>query len=332
MSEAERRSRGVPGAVEHPLVSIVLPTFGRPDLLGRAIESVLRQTLGSWELLVVDDNDGGTREAAETRLVVEAYRDEERLRYIPLGANRGGSRARNVGIVAAQGELIAFIDDDDEWLPEKLARQCSELTRLPPEYGAIYCGYFVESNATVTPSVVAGKLPRDPFPAILVDNFVGTTSTLLCRRSIFREIGMFDERMPAAQDRELLIRLCRRYRIAAIEGPLVRFHWHEGSRVTKRRESKLEAQVEINSRYADELQRHRSIRSRFLLDMGKLQLACGRAEEAAVTFLRSWLCQPLRFAALAYAVLASVDGSFYEWVRRSTWRLRHGVGRAWRAR
>ncbi|NJN86713.1 MAG: glycosyltransferase family 2 protein [Leptolyngbyaceae cyanobacterium SL_7_1] len=97
------------------IVSVIIPTYNRADLLSRAIDSVLNQTLTNLELIIVDD--GSTDNTAE---VVNSFNDS-RIRYIPLGKNCGGGYARNHGIHLATGEFIAFLDSDDVWLPEKLA-------------------------------------------------------------------------------------------------------------------------------------------------------------------------------------------------------------------
>ena len=307
-----------------PLVSIIVPTFGRPELLETAIRSVISQTYDRWELLVIDDNGEGRSAGAETQLLLDRYLDDGRIRYLRHEANLGGSQARNTGISAANGEYIAFLDDDDEWLPHKLELQCGRLRRLEPDHGAVYCGYYVESAALSTVTPVPARSFVEPFPRILVDNFIGTTSTLLCRKSVFDEVGMFDTKLPAAQDRELLVRICRSYRLACIHEPLVRFNWHDGIRVTKQLEKKLEAQELIYSRYQDELRRHPALHTKYLVDQAKLQLQCGQAQLAAKTFLRAWLASPLNITPLIYSLLSGIGGSFYEWIRSATWKLRRG--------
>lgn len=97
-----------------PTVSVVIPTYNRAHLVGRAIQSVLNQTYQDFEIIVVDD--GSTDNTEE---VVKSFNDP-RIRYIRHDQNRGGSAARNTGIKMARGEYIAFQDSDDEWLPEKL--------------------------------------------------------------------------------------------------------------------------------------------------------------------------------------------------------------------
>lgn len=104
-------------AKNNPKVSVIIPTYNRAHLIGRAIKSVLNQTYKDFEIIIVDD--GSTDKTEE---VVKDFKDE-RVRYIRREKNKGGSAARNTGIKAARGEYIAFQDSDDEWLPEKLEKQ-----------------------------------------------------------------------------------------------------------------------------------------------------------------------------------------------------------------
>ncbi len=122
-----------------PLVSVIIPTYKRPALLRRSVMSVLAQTYANLELIVVDDCSPD-----ETPEVMGAFTDP-RVRYIRLETNQKAGRARNAGIAAARGELIAFQDDDDLWLIEKLERQVAALHAAPPEVGlniAAYLRYF----------------------------------------------------------------------------------------------------------------------------------------------------------------------------------------------
>src|SRR5438045_3662637 len=100
-----------------PLVSVVIPTRNRASMLPAAIDSVLSQSMSDLELIVVDDQS-----VDETEAIVGRYADN-RIRYFKLSSRKGGSAARNAGIRAARAAYIAFLDDDDEWLPEKLDRQ-----------------------------------------------------------------------------------------------------------------------------------------------------------------------------------------------------------------
>lgn len=110
-----------------PIVSAIIPTRNRPGLVLRAIESVLRQTVSDLEIIVIIDGPD-----PETELVLETAR-EDRLRVLQLESPAGGAEARNSGVRAARGEWIAFLDDDDEWLPEKLRIQLEFVSSLQDE-------------------------------------------------------------------------------------------------------------------------------------------------------------------------------------------------------
>jgi glycosyltransferase involved in cell wall biosynthesis len=215
-----------------PVVSIVLPTYNRTDDLGRAIGSVLDQRFANFELVVVDDGS-----SENTRAVLERF-DDERIEYIEHGINRGGSAARNTGIEASSGEYIAFLDDDDAWLPDKLGRQIEELEARPEEWVGVYCDFEVvrhgvssrlrESIAAVLPVEIPSHRPEggtELLPTVLMGKFpLGGTSTLLVRRTAIDRLGRFDPTFQRHQDWELLVRLLRIGKIACVDEELVVKH------------------------------------------------------------------------------------------------------------
>ena len=118
---------------EFPLVSVIIPTRNRVEMLCRAVNSVLSQTFDNLECIVVDDESHDN-----TEKVINSFEDD-RLKYFRHEKNKGASAARNTGIRQSQGEFIAFLDDDDEWLDEKLEKQVNLLENLPSKYGMVYC-------------------------------------------------------------------------------------------------------------------------------------------------------------------------------------------------
>ena len=204
-----------------PQVSVILPTCNRPKLLPVAIRSVLGQTFRDLELVVVDDaSDDSVIE------IVNAFRDE-RVRLIRHDSRRGGAAARNTGIRNSCGEYIAFLDDDDEWYPEKLARQMDLMLRAQPEVAAVYTGYLVVDRDSericgrMTPSH-RGNL-RDQ---LLESNPIGGTSSMLLRRSCLDKVGLFDETLPSFQDRDLWIRISREFHFDYVQEPLLNYFVH----------------------------------------------------------------------------------------------------------
>ena len=125
------------------LVSVIIPTYRGADKICRAVDSVLSQTYTDIEVIVVDDNGKGSDAQKLTEQAMLRYKDDSRVKYIAHPVNKNGSAARNTGIAASKGSLIAFLDDDDVFLPQKTAVQVELFNGLSDEYGLVY-GSFVE--------------------------------------------------------------------------------------------------------------------------------------------------------------------------------------------
>jgi glycosyltransferase involved in cell wall biosynthesis len=198
-----------------PTVSVVIPTYNRARTLGRAIRSVLRQSLAELELIVVDD--GSTD---DTPAVLATFSDP-RLRLIRR-SNGGAAAARNSGVAAATGEFIAFQDSDDEWLLDKLERQVAALRGADPAIGLALCGLVrwdgLEPHYVPNPANHAARQP-DIRPAILRQNYA-LTSGWVVRRRHFLEVGAFDETLPPLEDWEWLIRYTARFGSILVDEPL----------------------------------------------------------------------------------------------------------------
>jgi glycosyltransferase involved in cell wall biosynthesis len=226
--------------IPEPRVSIIVPTYRRPDLLERAIASVTGQTLSSWELLVIDDNDPASHERRETEAVVQRFAAEARLRYIRHDQNRGGGAARNTGLRAARAPFTAFLDDDDEWHTAKLERQLTRIEK-DAETALVYCRvrvvHVASGRESLTPTDGRSHGVRD----LLRRNTIGTTSCILCRTDALRAIGGFDEALPARQDQDLYIRLAERYAVAFVDEVLVTLYVHGRASISSTYENAIRA-------------------------------------------------------------------------------------------
>lgn len=199
-----------PQSGERAVVSVVIPTRNRADMLARALRSALAQTYPHLEVLVVDDaSDDRTKD------VVLSFQDD-RVRYRRHEVNKGGSAARNTGVRGATGEYIAFLDDDDEWEAQKVEMQLAGIG----EYDAIMCTASMNGRdmvqrhppATIGPEILRKRM----FPA-------GGIGVLLARAHVLRDVP-FDETQPKYQDWDLIIRMAAKYRIAYLNKALVRFN------------------------------------------------------------------------------------------------------------
>lgn len=184
-----------------PTVSVVIPTYNRAFVIGDAIRSVLEQTFQDFEIIVVDD--GSTDNTAE---VVKSFNDD-RIRYIRLDKNRGAAAARNVGTRESKGEYIAFLDSDDLWLPTKLEKQLEVFKKSNPGVGVVYCDIFVLLRHRV---YVVKRRDKGHIYSELLGGAISTPS-LLIRREILKDVGGWDESFPAVQDRELELRISKKY-------------------------------------------------------------------------------------------------------------------------
>ena len=190
-----------------PLVSCVITTHNRIDLLPRAIDSVLKQTYSNLECIVVSDNSSdGTVEYCQGRVGI-------RFINITLDESRGGNYARNVGIRSSNGEYVAFLDDDDYWLPTKIEKQVSLIDEKNCDL--VYCGRSIESVGPDGSVSFFDTLPDrnntgDMRKKVLLTIATTTTSAILLRKSALFDIGLFDENLKFWQEYEMLIRMAQR--------------------------------------------------------------------------------------------------------------------------
>jgi glycosyltransferase involved in cell wall biosynthesis len=195
-----------------PLVSVIIPTYNRADLVRQAVASVAAQTYRDFEIVVVDD--GSTDSTGE---VLSAGPE---LRLLRHGRRRGVSAARNTGIKAARGRWLAFLDSDDLWLPDKLARQIFLLESQPEllicQTEETWVRRGVKMNKPATHRKAAGRI----FLPSLARCMISPSAVILHRQLLARH-GGFDETLPAAEDYDLWLRLTWRYDVGLVEEPLV---------------------------------------------------------------------------------------------------------------
>ncbi len=199
-----------------PLVSVIIPTYSRPDNLLRAIESVLNQNYSPIEIIVVDDNGKGSFYQKETEKILRKYLGLNNFKYVVHDINRNGSAARNTGLKISQGEYINFLDDDDEFQSSKISAQV-ELLIKNPEYEASYTDTeIVKKNnkkKIITPIEV------NDVSLILSGEIFFNTSTVLFRRKILNILNGFDESFKRHQDYELYVRFFRKFKMIKCNCP-----------------------------------------------------------------------------------------------------------------
>jgi glycosyltransferase involved in cell wall biosynthesis len=269
-----------------PKVSVIIPTYNnRSRYLEAAIRSVRRQTFQDFEIVVVDD---GSKD--ETARVVHDFADR-RMRFVRHDRNRGEAAARNTGIRHATGRYVAFLDDDDEWLPKKLEKQVALLDRSVSSVGLVYTGFW-RINGTREP--IGQWIPDkkgDVFGAMCAQNWIGTPSTVLVRSECFRQVGGFDESVTYGADYDMWLRISRKFAVDYISEPLILYRVHE-SNMSSNYDLLIQGKEDQLRRYAHLFAAERKTYSRRHLSLGVLYCCNNQTRKGREAFLKAIRLDP----------------------------------------
>jgi len=284
-----------------PTVSVIIPTYNRAHLVGRAIQSVLEQTYQDFELIVVDD--GSTD---NTKEVVKGFNDK-RIKYILHEKNKGATAARNTGIKAARGEYIAFQDSDDEWLPVKLEKQMKVFEAASPEVGVVYTGFWrIESNKKIyIPSEKVARKEGNIHAELLRGNFVDTP-TAVVKKDCFAKVGIFDERLPRLQDWELFIRISKDYHFKCVDEPLL-ISYYQPHSISADQSALIRALKLILEKHFEDFKKDKRVLASFFANSGDLLCSGGEFRQGRSYLIKAVKAYPLNIKYLG-AALASLLG------------------------
>jgi len=216
-----------------PLVSVIVPTYNRCGLLKEAVESVLGQTFKDFELIVVDDGSSD-----KTGTVIKKY--EGKIRYY-FKENGGVAAARNLGVKMAAGKLIAWLDDDDFFFPEKIAKQV-RFFQKNPWAGLVYTGHMTVDSTSyqtkrsylVPPHYKDCKSNRDA----LIKQCFFANSTVMMKKECFHRSGPFDESLRHTVDYDMWLKTAAYYRFGCVPEILAGYRWH-GKQISTRRDNRI---------------------------------------------------------------------------------------------
>lgn len=230
-------------------ISVIIPTHNRAELLPRAVRSVQNQTRAVDEIIIV--SDGSTDNTEET--VNALAEQDERIHLIAYHPGRNGNYARNRGIEAATGEFIAFLDDDDEWLPRKTELQM-ELFEKDPEVGLVYssqnCIYLDTGITYQTQPMWRGDLSK----RIFIRGEMGTPSQVMVRKKVLDNTGPFDLDLEALQDYDLWIRCCLVTKVDFVPEPCINYYNSTNTdQVSSKTDKYIKSRLYIREKYRDEI-------------------------------------------------------------------------------
>ncbi|MDL0145388.1 glycosyltransferase family 2 protein [Halobacterium salinarum] len=280
---------------ESPQVSVIIPTYNRAEVVSRAVDSVLGQSLQDFEIIVVDDGSSD-----ETKRVIDDFEDR-RVEYI-YQSNQGANTARNRGIKESTGEYISFLDSDDEFKREYLAKSVEAISS-----GSENCigaaSSYVKFSSKNKPTTRSGVPDRE----LTIDDFrdknpLGGFSTVTFKRGICNEIGLLDESLPSLQDYDYYIRTSKNHTIRGINSALVKYHVGPENRISNDMHKKEKGHRMIVEKHDNVISEKRI--SKHHIAIGKLLAERGDLKEARREFLQAMLKNPKDSSTIFYLVLS----------------------------
>ena len=208
--------------MNNPKISVIIPTYNRGYSIARAIKCVLKQTFQDFEIIIVDD---GSQDSTEE--VVGQFKDT-RIRYLAHSQNKGEPAARNTGVMAAKGEYIAFLDSDDEWLPNKLEIQLNIHEQITDEISASCTGYYLHLTKL---GIILNKIPQCTGSSwyrhlLLFGCDLGPGTTMVVTKQAYHEVGYYDESLIRSPDWDWLIRYVKKYKLTVVEELLAHVYYN----------------------------------------------------------------------------------------------------------
>ncbi len=229
-----------------PLISILCPTYNGAKWIGRAIESVLKQSFKDFELLIIDD--GSTDQTAQ--IVHQYMHRDERIKYFKSNKNLGVQKSSNLGLKEAQGEFIARIDDDDEWIDKNKLKKQFEFLRSFGDYGLVGTGVAVADNHREVFRYLGPQTDKEIRRQILYRNCF-TNSTVLFRRRLALELGGYNESREILhlEDYDLWLRIGTRAKFANLPIYAVKYSLRGASLSSKNKLEQLKKQRRVMNQY-----------------------------------------------------------------------------------
>jgi len=275
-----------------PKISAIITTLNRAEFFRRAIESVLNQTYSDFELLILDNSS-----IDNTEEIAKSFRDK-RVRYIkhqPLSI----SQARNLGLKKARGEFIGFLDDDDEWLPNKLEAQLQVFENKNQNCGLVYGGFVRVDDFGRELGFHRPRLKGNVFINLLSqkDPFTGSASNPILRKSVFRVIGEYNEKVLVGEDFELYLRLAEKFEVDFTPEIVFKIRSHSGPRLGDKIKEAADLEILILRNYKDFFEKNSKLKSQFLQKIGGKFCRLGRLKEGRFYIKEAIKTYPLNLIA-----------------------------------
>ena len=218
-------------------VSIVIPTYKRVDFLDRLLKSIEAQTFKDFEVIVVDDNSPNIKEYES---IIEKYKNIfNEFKFITKEENKGAPHSRNIGIKEAKYDLIALVDDDDEWLPTKLEKQVDIFKNSDEKVGLVYTWTDVMDENRTTIHKYRSEIEGNVKKEIFKECFIPSPSVMVRKKAIV-EAGLFDESFPSCQDWDMWTRIIMKgYKVKVLKDNVSIYNKHNKGNIGFSKKSKI---------------------------------------------------------------------------------------------
>lgn len=286
------------------LVSVIITTCKRkPEIVQRAIKSVLAQTYSPLEIIVVDDSPSSFVQRKEIKKIVESIPSQFNPIYITHEKNFGACKARNTGLTHAQGEFTAYLDDDDEWMPTKIEKQVKKMKECGSTTAMVSCNAFKvydDGTRKIFRNNTNEKITKNE---IYKRNFIGGLSFPLISTSVLKEKNGFDEKMQSVQDTDMWIRILQKYEFSMIAEPLLFYYIHTTGQITSNPAKKLNGTKRLYEKNKVFYQSHKEENYHLLLVISSFYAWNGMLGKALSLWWNCVKIFPLKiFTNLAYAL------------------------------
>lgn len=279
------------------MVTVVITTYKRKlDIVERAIRSVVAQTYRDWELIVVDDSPEDYEYRLEIKKMVNRYANDYQVVYHANPKSSGACFSRNVGLEMARGEFIAYLDDDDEWMPSKLERQTEAMNNADGHVALVYCPYYSIDEETGQKKAVKKPMRSGMLYEYLLEvgNIFGGMSMPLMRTACVKDVGGFDILMQSAQDIDLWLRLAKKYPVIYLDEPLVNYYIHGGDQISTNPYKRIAGLTRLNEKNRDYLETHKKVKWKREMGLIEFYVQAGERKEALKIWANTFRLCPAR--------------------------------------
>jgi len=307
-----------------PKVSIIIPTYNSEKFLDRAIKSVINQTYKNWELIIVDDFS-----TDKTREIIKNWEaKDKRICSIFLEKNSGGpAHPKNKGFEISQGEYIAYLDQDDEWLPQKLEKQLAIFTKYPNQkIGLVSCGANIVDDSGKLLMTINANGNNKSFSDMLIADYVTSNSSVLIPRKVIEEVGPRDESKNIGyyEDWDMWVRIMANgYMLKFVEEPLINYSIHANN--FSRNADKLKRAQQNAAFYNKHKKLYQSnhIEHIILSRIGLFYALANQKKTAIEYYKKSIFCKKTYLVPYIGIVLACLGPSISRWATQF-WHLLRG--------